>query len=190
MKRRSNLQPFLLALVFFGPVLLAAVAFYGPWDWVPRGGAAHGELIQPPLPLPSGELTTLSGNRTAAQWFRSRWSLIYASTAHCAEPCVAELNRLNQVRLALGEDRQRVQLILLFAGAGPELPADATLLVARLDDTAGGAILELLGTENIGDGRIYIADPLGNLVMTYPSGAEQRGILEDLERLLTVSTIG
>ena len=189
MKRSPSLQPLLLLLVFGGPLVLAVIAFYGPWDWVPRG-AAHGEFIQPPVPLPPGELTTLSGARTEPDWYRGRWSLIYARTAECREQCVAELNRLNQVRLALGDDLRRVQLVLLFAGSGPELPDGAALLAARLDDAAGSEVLELLGAERIGDGRIYLADPLGNLVMTYPPGTEQRGILEDLERLLTVTVIG
>ena len=55
---------------------------------------------------------------------------------------------------------------------------------------AGAEVLELLGADSIDNGRIYLADPLGKLVMTYPPGTEQRGILEDLERLLTVTVIG
>lgn len=189
MKRRSSREPLFLLLVFVVPLALAVIAFYGPRDWVPRG-APHGEFIQPPLPLPPGELTTLSGARTAPDWYLGRWSLIYALTAECREECVAELNRLNQVRLALGEDLRRVQLVFLFAGDGPQLPEGAAVLAARLDDAPGAEVLELLGAERIGDGRIYLADPLGNLVMTYPPGSEQRGMLEDLERLLTVMVIG
>lgn len=189
MKPRRSLQPLALLLVFLGPLALAVIAFYGPWDWVP-GGAAHGEFIQPPVPLPTGELTTLSGAPTAPDWYRGRWSLIYARTAECREQCIAELNRLNQVRLALGEDLRRVQLVFLFSGTGPELPNEAALLAVRLDDAAGAELLELLGAEIVGNGKIYLADPLGNLVMTYPPDAEQRGILEDLERLLTVTVIG
>ena len=109
--------------------------------------------------------------------------------ADCAEQCVVELNRLNQVRLALGDDLDRAQLVLLYTGNGPQLPEGAALLAARLDDRAGSALLELLGAERVGTGSIFLADPLGNLVMTYPADAEQRGILEDLERLLTVTVI-
>lgn len=178
----------MLLLVFVVPLALAAIAFYGPWDWTP-GGAAHGEFIQPPLALPSGELTTQTGGRTAPDWYRGRWSIIYATMADCAEQCVVELNRLNQVRLALGDDLDRAQLVLLYTGNGPQLPEGAALLAARLDDRAGSALLELLGAERVGTGSIFLADPLGNLVMAYPADAEQRGILEDLERLLTVTVI-
>ncbi len=189
MKLKHSIQPYLLILVFFGPLLFAAVAYYGPWEWLRQTAAAHGELIDPPLPLPRGALTTPSGGETAPNWFQYRWSLIYARTAPCDQPCISELNRLNQVRLALGKDLGRAQVVLLFAGAPPPLPAGADVIVARLDNAAGGAMLDLLEARGIRDGRIYISDPAGQLIMTYPPDAEQSGILEDLERLLSVYRI-
>ena len=190
MTRQPLIQPLLLVLVFFGPALLAALAFYGPWDWVPRGGAAHGELIEPPLSLPPGAFATPSADEAPTDRARPRWSFIYARFAPCDEQCLAHLNRLNQVRLALAEDRDRVQLVFLFAHAKPLLPPDAGIIVARLDDAAGNPTLELLGEHRIRDGRVYIADPLGNLVMSYALDAEQKGMLEDLKRLLKLSKIG
>ena len=37
---------------------------------------------------------------------------------------------------------------------------------------------------------IYIADPHGNLMMSYPASGSARGLLKDLERLLRLSSIG
>ncbi|MND02408.1 hypothetical protein D3C83_217840 [compost metagenome] len=37
---------------------------------------------------------------------------------------------------------------------------------------------------------IYIADPHGNLMMSYPASGSARGLLKDLERLLRLSGIG
>jgi hypothetical protein len=39
-------------------------------------------------------------------------------------------------------------------------------------------------------GRIYIVDPLGNLMMSYAPGADAKGMLEDLKRLLKLSHVG
>jgi len=61
---KPRIHLLLVALVFFGPLLLAAIAYYGPWDWAPR--AAHGELIEPPLPLPAGASRVSIGIDTAA----------------------------------------------------------------------------------------------------------------------------
>jgi cytochrome oxidase Cu insertion factor (SCO1/SenC/PrrC family) len=38
--------------------------------------------------------------------------------------------------------------------------------------------------------RVYIIDPLGNLMMYYPPGAEPGGMLKDLQKLLKYSQIG
>ena len=174
MKQKRSIQPYLLLLVFFGPLLLAAVAYYGPWDGLRQAGEAHGEFIDPPLTLPRGALTTPSGGATSPNWFQTRWSLIYARTAPCDQQCVSELNRLNQVRLALGKDLGRAQVVLLFAGAPPPLPDGADVIVARLDDAAGGAMLHLLEARGIRNGRIYISDPAGQLArLCFPKTARR-----------------
>jgi hypothetical protein len=38
--------------------------------------------------------------------------------------------------------------------------------------------------------RIYLIDPLGNLMMSYAADAKPKGMLEDLKRLLRLSSIG
>ena len=39
-------------------------------------------------------------------------------------------------------------------------------------------------------GRIYLVDPLGNLMMSYQPEDEPRGMIKDLERLLKYSGLG
>ena len=182
---RSRIHLLLVALVFFGPLLLAAIAYYGPWDWAPR--AAHGELMEPPLPLPAETLSLLVRDGTPTRGFRDDWLLIYARTAPCAAACLDHLIRLQQVLVALAEDRDRVRMALFLAGPIPPAPRDATWAAIRLDEPAGKGIVELLGEHDIREGRIYIADPRRRLVMSYPPDAEQKGLLEDLERLLRLS---
>ncbi len=38
--------------------------------------------------------------------------------------------------------------------------------------------------------HVYVADPLGNVMMRFPANAEPRRMLKDLERLLKASQIG
>ena len=40
------------------------------------------------------------------------------------------------------------------------------------------------------EGRVYLVDPLGNLMMRYPVDAKPKGILKDILRLLKTSWIG
>jgi hypothetical protein len=38
--------------------------------------------------------------------------------------------------------------------------------------------------------RVYLIDPLGNLMMSYAADAKPKGMLEDMKRLLRLSQIG
>jgi hypothetical protein len=38
--------------------------------------------------------------------------------------------------------------------------------------------------------RLYLIDPLGNLMMSYAPDAKPKGLLEDLKRLLGLSQVG
>jgi hypothetical protein len=37
---------------------------------------------------------------------------------------------------------------------------------------------------------VYLVDPLGNLMMFYADGVKPKGMLDDLKRLLRLSSIG
>jgi cytochrome oxidase Cu insertion factor (SCO1/SenC/PrrC family) len=37
---------------------------------------------------------------------------------------------------------------------------------------------------------VYLIDPLGNVMMFYEAGARPKGMLEDMKRLLRLSSIG
>lgn len=187
MNRQSRIHFLLLGLVFFGPLLFAAVVYYGQWDWAPR--AAHGELIEPPLLLPAGVLAPLFRSGSATQQPRNRWWLLYVRTTLCADACLTDLVRLHQVLLALAEDRRRVQPAVLSAAPIPPVPPDGGWVTVHLDDAAREGLVEMLGERNIRAGRVYVADPQGRLVLSYAPDAEQKGMLEDLERLLRLSVI-
>jgi hypothetical protein len=51
-------------------------------------------------------------------------------------------------------------------------------------------LLQALGAERLAQGRVYIADPQGNVVVSYPAEVEQKELLRDLKRLLSVSGTG
>ena len=56
--------------------------------------------------------------------------------------------------------------------------------------TAGAGFLAQFPPSVDGTQGIYIADPHGNLLMSYPASGSARGLLKDLERLLRLSGIG
>ena len=118
----------------------------------------------------------------------------------CAEQCVSQLYNLRQVRLAQGKNIDRVQRLMLWDGVdvGPEKRAELLehfpgQVIALMPGQAPAALVETFVLDDqdpMRAGRVYLIDPLGNLMMNYQPGDEPRGMIKDLERLLKYSGLG
>jgi hypothetical protein len=173
--RPKSLAPWLVALVCFGPFAAALFIYYAPFGrhWLPQLPGSR-ELLGEPVPLPP-------------QWRsggEAPWQLIYARMSPCEQQCAQHLGRLLQVQLALGRDQDRVQRALWHVGSPPDL-GDLELSTHALDDDVGRGIVEALGADGLTYGRVYVADPRGEVILSYPPDVEQKELLRDLERLLT-----
>ena len=197
--RRPAVILILLALVFAGPPVAAWIVYANLDHWRP-GTTNHGELIAPPRPLEGFTLQRVDGTALDAAYLRGKWTLVYIGPADCAEACRRAIYYMRQVRLALGQDADRVQRLFV-----PADPAQAAALRDFLEDYPGmtvasgteaelqeflGRFIAAIGPRRAAPGRVYIVDPLGNLMMTYPPDAAPKGMLKDLQRLLRVSQVG
>lgn len=194
-ERRSSAQAWILAGVFFAPLLLAFLLYYSGQSWRPSGSTNRGELIQPPRPLPGIELPTPTGAPLDGNTWRGKWTLLYVGDGRCDPRCREALTLLRQTRLALNADMSRVQRVFLTTGNCCDrnyLDADHPgLLIARVDNDAGAKLLAAFPDASAAlSGRIYVVDPLGNLMMRHAPGAAPKGLLEDLKKLLKLSHIG
>jgi hypothetical protein len=198
-ERRSNAQFWILVGLFFAPLLLAFLLYYSGADWRPSGRTNRGELIQPPRPLPGIELPTPDGAPLPADFWRGKWTLVYVGDGRCDQRCREALTLMRQTRLALNAEMTRVQRALLATGhccdrtyLDAEHPG---LALARVDGAAGAQLLATFPDAQSATrgGRIYVVDPLGNLMMSHAPaapGAASKGLLEDLRKLLKLSHIG
>jgi cytochrome oxidase Cu insertion factor (SCO1/SenC/PrrC family) len=183
--------PILIAAACLGPFALALLAYYVPNELTTQKLANPDRmLLASPVPLPRIGLRQAGGTTTRADWAQYRWSLIYARMTPCEGHCASDLARLSEVYLALGRNRARVQRVLLLADEDFRMTGDPTLLVGYLDGMRDAELVGALGLDWLEQGRIFVVDPLGNLVMSYPPQPDQARLLEDLERLLDVSRIG
>lgn len=194
---RSRSQLWVLIAVFFAPLLVAFVLYYGLQGWRPVGSTNHGELVQPPLEVPEAALTEPRGGEHPADLLRGKWTLVYIGHGACDARCKEALTLMRQTRLALNDDMTRVQrLFLVTDGCCDDTYLEqehAGLLVAALDERAR-AVESVFATATpeplVEAGRIYIVDPHGNLMMSYARDAEPKGLLADLKKLLKFSHIG
>lgn len=191
-QRSGRRQLLLVASIFFVPLAAAAFLYFYS-GWRPPVGVQHGNLIDPPRPLPEMAFSLPDGGTTTADVLRGRWFLVHPVEGACDERCLAALADLRQLRLALDKDAPRVQRVLLHdgrcCGAG-EPAAGPDLLVLGAAGPEGQSFRALFPPASDGSAGIYIVDPHGNLMMSYPATGAARGLLKDLERLLRLSSIG
>ena len=179
-----------LAALFLLPLALSFYLYYGT-GWRPGGHVNHGTLITPPRPLPPLVLPrTAPGHGPAvAETFRGAWTLIYVGDGRCDEDCRRALLVMRQTRLALNSDMTRVARAWLATGTCCAGESDPGLVVLDASAPAAGALLEVFPAA-AREHSIFVADPLGNLMMSYDARPNPHGLLEDLEKLLRLSHIG
>ena len=168
-----------LAALFFVPLFLAFALYYGG-GWRPAQSTNHGVLLAHPVKI-------------TAPWPPARWTLVQVSTAHCADACRKTLYVTRQTWLSLAKELDRVQRVLIAPGDCCEAAflAQEHPSLLRIDSTssAGRALLGALpaGTP---DQTIWLVGPLGNVIMTFDSRDNPKGLLADLKKLLNLSHIG
>jgi len=187
-----------LILIFSGPMLVSWWLF-NYTDVMEKGSRGnHGDLIIPPKPLPNIRLIDPLSEINSGQ-LHGKWSLFYITGDHCDQICIDLLYRMRQIRLAVGKHYHRVQRVLLMAkesDAG-HIQISKEYKGQWLVATDDINLNEFLGNFHLVDiesskrkDRLYLIDPLGNLMMSYSVDADPIGIIKDLKRLLKASRIG
>jgi hypothetical protein len=190
-RRRGRRHLILIASLFVVPLATAFLLYYSS-DWRPVVNA-RGTLIEPPRPVDISGVRLADGRLATADMLRGRWSVIHPATGRCDEHERALLDELARVRLALDKDADRVRRVLFHDGGCEGIAAgarDADLLVLAATGSAGEAFRAQFPPAIDGAPGIYIVDPHGSLMMSYPASGSARGLLKDLERLLRLSSIG
>jgi hypothetical protein len=175
-------------------LVLCAAPFVAAWFayflWPPQSRVNYGELIEP-RPLADPVLRGIDAKPFRLSQLRGKWLLVQVDAGACGEECRRKLFFMRQVRLALGKDAERVERVwLLTDGAVPDAAQLRELEGMFVARAAGSAILADFPAAGDASGRIYVVDPLGNLMLRFPADPDPRGMLKDLTRLLRVSRIG
>lgn len=194
----KRLQLGLLALLFLFPPAVAYVLFY--MDVRPSSGSSYGQLVQPVKSLKDTYLQTLDGQSFRFSELKKKWTMLYVGESHCDESCNKNLYKIHQIRLAQGKNMGRVNSVYIVPADTPssevnkvgELYPGIMILLAQ-QQAFTDLIVQLYDNKRTASQaieRVYIMDPVGNVMMMYQAEADPTGIKKDLMRLLKISQVG
>jgi cytochrome oxidase Cu insertion factor (SCO1/SenC/PrrC family) len=186
-----------IIIVFTGPLILSWFIFNHTDFLEARGTSNYGQIITPPILLEDFSLVDPT-NLERKNTLYGKWSMIFVAES-CDEICMENVYRMRQIHMGIGKHSLRVQKVLFLTNQHPgELSKlfikYAGQQVINTDSVDLDALLDKFRSEKVINptkaGHIYISDPLGNLMMSYPSDINPKGILKDLKKLLRASRIG
>ena len=207
----------MVCIAFLLPVILAKMAL--EQQWFNYGVTNQGQLLAEPVSLSQLSLTDIQTDK--------HWLLVFNSPAPCEKACQQSVNALSNTYLALGKEMPRVQPVLLNYTKHANqtnytkhanhieheeyLDTNSTLDITTTADTesVGKAQFDInvsrwqkfnvpeLSHPELQRGKVFIVDPLGNVVMTHqpPQTADAlpafgKAIVADMKKLLKYSRIG
>ena len=194
--KKNKIIIIVIVLVFVAPSIMSWYVFNHTDFLESRGTSNYGKIITPPVQLENFSLIDpLDAQRTDT--LHGKWSMIYVAES-CDDMCMQNVYRMRQIHMGMGKHSLRVQKVLFL------IDQDINELSSLFKNYKGQQIINtnaidtdnLLEKFNLEDAdllrsqRIFISDPLGNLMMSYPSDINPKGILKDLKKLLRTSRIG
>ena len=195
-KGKSKRQRWLL-LALLAVFLAPAIA---PWLWTPDSFRNKGDLVEPPRALSSVVLASADGASVELKSLFGKWTYVYFISGACDAQCQQVIGSLERVRIAQGKNARRLRLLLIpllpeqlsaVSQVRLDLPEAVVLGVsAEEKDSLVSQFLLDSGSPLTGELRIYLVDPLGNLMMSYPIDADPSDLSKDIGRLLRASHIG
>ncbi|HWK53360.1 MAG TPA: hypothetical protein VNR18_03250 [Hyphomicrobiales bacterium] len=210
---KNKLKLIALLGIAIVPLSLATWAFNKAIEHGVGGTTNKGVLVTPVLDLAELGLRDAEGG-PAYQGFEELtagvspddydprpWQLLYLGTANCDAGCEDRLFFLRQMHILLAGDAPRVQRVYVQVGQGTQLDPGVAALLERehpgmravfVDSATLGAELapSAAGHDPVAEHYIYVADPVGNVMMYFTPGNTPEQILSDLEKLLKRSSLG
>lgn len=167
------------------PVIAAFAAYL---FWTPESGSNYGRLVGPTA-LPDVPGRSSDGSPFRLSDLKGKWTLVQIDGGRCGEACGKRLFFMRQVRLMQGREAPRVERLWII---DDEAVPDSETLQGQegLRVVRGGELARVFTTRGQAGGTLFLVDPLGNLVLSFPPDPDPTRVSRDLSRLLRVSHIG
>ncbi len=158
----------------------------------------HGSVINPPAPAPDFTLTNQDGQVIRLSDYRGKYVYMYFGYTNCTNECPATMAILKTVRNQMGNQADQIQVMFISTDPVRDTSPAVGVFLGRFDPTfigATGTQAELqpvwadygVTVENGGETHssyIYLIDPSGKLILTYPYATPPQDLAADMILLL------
>lgn len=200
---RSRVVLILLILLFAAPIAIPWLALKNETLYEllhPKSTKSFGDLISPARPLADIHFIQLDGTDYPIDNMHQKWSYLYISDRGCDQDCIDSLTKVRDARYAQSGDALRVNYYLILTNYNQQndlanlIKEHPRMTVLTLDNKVAAQFLDQFRIDGessvLEAGRVYLVDPIGNLMMSYPQGFHRDGLLKDLKKILHYSQIG
>ena len=161
--------------------------------------AFHGSLISPPKPVEDFTLINQNQSSVSLSDFRGKYVLLFFGFTNCTDECPLTMGYLKQMYDKLGDQADMTQVIMITTDPAKDTPQVLGSFLSHFDPSFIGLTSSINVLQNIwaeygvtvldnGETHtsyVYLIDPQGNLVATYPLLDNANGITTDLKQLLS-----
>ena len=187
----NRLQLILVLFVFAAPIA-------GAFLYKPKAFSNYGDIYTPVRPV-DNLLMTGKGGEVELDSMRRQWILLVTANGTCDSVCEENILKVRQLRFMQNNNMVRIRTVFLHINLPVAISDDLAAKYSPIESYSAQAddyekwipVLELENAPvEAQRNRVYIIDPAGNLMMSYPAAAEPKQIQKDLKRLLKTSQIG
>jgi protein SCO1/2 len=190
-----NRKYLVIAMLLLAVVLIIALGF----TWFKSAHPTfHGSLISPPQPAADFSLTSQTGGTVHLSDFRGKYVLIFFGYTNCTSECPLTMGFLKQMHDKLGSLADQTQVILISTDPDRDTPEVLGAYLSHFDPSFIGVtssqtdlqpVWSAYGVTVLDHGEthssyLYLVDPQGNLIATYPLLSNSDGITADLQNFL------
>ena len=185
-KNKGKLTLIGIFLLFFIPIITSwYLVFYTDFMYDAQG-IQHGKLISPVISIGAIKAKEISTMDEVV--IEKKWVLVFIQNNLCNEFCKERLYQVRQIRLALGEDRDKVDRLVIFNQINDLNELKDSYSGQKFIDQSfmnyQGLVKKFNDSYTDKKNPIFLLDPYGFLMMQYPEGTEPKGIIKDIERLI------
>ena len=190
---RSWLPLLLIFLLFIVPLFLAHYVKDNKKIFN-LGTTNRGHLLTPATSLANINFRTVAGGDLPLSLLKGKWGLIYITPNSCEQECIQNIYKMQQLKDAI-----RIKSPLFYtmvitnnhdANTNPVYALirqhyPTVLYIAMNDDALNKLFKSMpIGTQSKNIEVLYVADPKGYLIMSYPPEEAGQSILRDLKTLV------